>query len=48
MLTGVLLGIFIIPVLFVIFQYLHERLAGKQDPEELDETLEEDVELINA
>jgi multidrug efflux pump subunit AcrB len=29
MLTGVLLGVFIIPVLFVIFQYLHERVGGK-------------------
>ena len=31
MLTGVLLGIFIIPVLFVVFQYLHEKIAGKKD-----------------
>jgi hydrophobic/amphiphilic exporter-1 (mainly G- bacteria), HAE1 family len=30
MLTGVLLGVFIIPVLFVIFQYLQERIGGKQ------------------
>ena len=29
MLTGVLLGVFIVPVLFVIFQYLHERFAGR-------------------
>jgi HAE1 family hydrophobic/amphiphilic exporter-1 len=29
MLTGVLLGVFIIPVLFVIFQYLQERITGK-------------------
>jgi HAE1 family hydrophobic/amphiphilic exporter-1 len=29
MLTGVLLGIFIIPVLFVIFQHLHEKISGK-------------------
>ncbi|GAA4304658.1 efflux RND transporter permease subunit [Compostibacter hankyongensis] len=28
MLTGVILGIFIIPVLFVIFQYLQEKVAG--------------------
>ncbi len=28
MLFGVLLGIFIIPVLFVIFQYLQERISG--------------------
>jgi hydrophobic/amphiphilic exporter-1 (mainly G- bacteria), HAE1 family len=31
MLTGVLLGVFIVPVLFVIFQYLQERLVGKKD-----------------
>ncbi|MGX5820606.1 efflux RND transporter permease subunit [Chitinophaga lutea] len=29
MLTGVLLGIFVIPVLFVIFQYLQEKVTGK-------------------
>ncbi|SCX93559.1 efflux RND transporter permease subunit [Flavobacterium caeni] len=29
MVSGVLLGIFIIPVLFVVFQYLHERVSGK-------------------
>jgi multidrug efflux pump subunit AcrB len=29
MLTGVLLGVFIIPVLFVVFQFLHEKLARK-------------------
>ncbi|MFC0772900.1 efflux RND transporter permease subunit [Terrimonas alba] len=29
MLTGVILGIFIIPVLFVIFQYLHEKVSRK-------------------
>jgi hydrophobic/amphiphilic exporter-1 (mainly G- bacteria), HAE1 family len=29
MLTGVLLGVFIIPVLFVIFQSLQERITGK-------------------
>lgn len=29
MLTGVLLGIFIIPVLFVIFQWLQEKIVGK-------------------
>jgi HAE1 family hydrophobic/amphiphilic exporter-1 len=32
MLTGVLLGVFIIPVLFVIFQALQEKVAGKQKP----------------
>ncbi|MCP1996097.1 efflux RND transporter permease subunit [Flavobacterium sp. HSC-61S13] len=29
MLSGVLLGIFIIPVLYVLFQYLHEKISGK-------------------
>lgn len=29
MLTGVILGLFIIPVLFVIFQYLQEKVSGK-------------------
>lgn len=29
MLTGVILGVFIIPVLFVIFQYLHEKFGRK-------------------
>lgn len=29
MISGVVLGIFIIPVLFIIFQYLHEKVSGK-------------------
>jgi hydrophobe/amphiphile efflux-1 (HAE1) family protein len=34
MLTGVFLGVFIIPVLFVIFQYLHEKIGRKKvEPE---------------
>lgn len=28
MLSGVILGVFIIPVLYVIFQYLHEKISG--------------------
>ncbi len=32
MLTGVFLGVFIIPVLFVIFQYLQELVVGKPKP----------------
>src|SRR5205809_5879792 len=36
MLTGVLLGVFIIPVLFVIFQYLQEKITGK--PNSIDTT----------
>jgi HAE1 family hydrophobic/amphiphilic exporter-1 len=34
MLTGVILGVFIIPVLFVIFQYLQEKVTGKAKPKE--------------
>jgi len=29
MLTGVILGVFVIPVLFVIFQYLQEKVSNK-------------------
>jgi HAE1 family hydrophobic/amphiphilic exporter-1 len=32
MLTGVFLGVFVVPVLFVIFQYLQEKLVGKPKP----------------
>jgi hydrophobic/amphiphilic exporter-1 (mainly G- bacteria), HAE1 family len=32
MLTGVLLGVFVIPVLFVIFQYWHEKVSAKKEP----------------
>jgi HAE1 family hydrophobic/amphiphilic exporter-1 len=32
MLTGVILGVFIIPVLFVIFQYLQEKITRKSKP----------------
>jgi HAE1 family hydrophobic/amphiphilic exporter-1 len=38
MLTGVLLGVFIIPVLFVIFQFLQEKV-GRKRTEELDSTV---------
>jgi HAE1 family hydrophobic/amphiphilic exporter-1 len=37
MLTGVIFGIFVIPVLYVIFQYLQEKVVGK--PKELREGL---------
>ena len=36
MLTGVLLGVFIIPVLFVIFQYLHEKIGRRKKEEGCD------------
>jgi len=32
MLTGVILGVFIVPVLFVIFQYLQEKIRRKPTP----------------
>jgi HAE1 family hydrophobic/amphiphilic exporter-1 len=32
MLTGVLLGVFVVPVLFVIFQHLQEKVSGKPLP----------------
>ena len=34
MLTGVLLGVFVIPVLYVIFQYLQEKVTGAPTPKE--------------
>ncbi len=34
MLTGVLLGVFIIPVLYIIFQYLQEKIVSKKAEEE--------------
>ncbi len=30
MLSGVILGVFIIPVLFIVFQFLHERVSRKK------------------
>jgi HAE1 family hydrophobic/amphiphilic exporter-1 len=32
MLTGVVLGVFFIPVLFIIFQYLQEKVTGAPKP----------------
>jgi HAE1 family hydrophobic/amphiphilic exporter-1 len=40
MLTGVLLGIFIIPVLFVIFQYLQEKVQRKDKETEMPDLAE--------
>lgn len=40
MLTGVLLGVFIIPVLFVIFQYLQEKVGRKKDTEQVPDLAE--------
>lgn len=39
MLTGVILGLFIVPVLFVIFQYLQEKITGAPKPEDTSETI---------
>lgn len=36
MLTGVILGIFIIPVLYVIFQYLQEKVTGRTGPRSIE------------
>lgn len=44
MLTGVLLGIFIIPVLFTIFQYLQEKVSSKKMAEQ-DEWIMDKLEL---
>jgi HAE1 family hydrophobic/amphiphilic exporter-1 len=40
MLSGVILGIFIIPVLFVIFQYLHEKVSRKKEQEQIPDLAE--------
>ena len=34
MLTGVVFGVFIIPVLYVIFQYLQEKITGAPKPKQ--------------
>ncbi|GAA4315337.1 efflux RND transporter permease subunit [Mucilaginibacter gynuensis] len=44
MLTGVILGVFVIPVLFVIFQALQEKVSGKPKPT----VVKKEVELENA
>jgi HAE1 family hydrophobic/amphiphilic exporter-1 len=30
MITGVILGVLIIPVLFIVFQFLHEKISSKK------------------
>ncbi|HYG18641.1 MAG TPA: efflux RND transporter permease subunit [Ohtaekwangia sp.] len=40
MLTGVLLGVFVVPVLFVVFQYLQERIRKPEKIEDADESPE--------
>ncbi|MGC4102946.1 efflux RND transporter permease subunit [Ferruginibacter sp.] len=46
MLTGVILGIFIIPVLFAIFQYLQEKISSKKVAEH-DEWIIDKLELAH-
>jgi multidrug efflux pump subunit AcrB len=31
MLSGVILGVFVIPLLFIVFQYLQEKVSGKKN-----------------
>ncbi|NUY82189.1 efflux RND transporter permease subunit [Flavobacterium sp. MAH-1] len=38
MITGVVLGILIIPVLFIVFQYLHEKVSSKKPVQSQPET----------
>lgn len=45
MLTGVLLGIFIIPVLFVIFQYLQEKVVKKKPVKAVNNSLPASTQL---
>jgi len=47
MLGGVLLGLFIIPVLFVVFQALHEKISGKKVHSEHNPELVLEAEVLN-
>lgn len=42
MLTGVILGVFIVPVLYIIFQYLQEKISKKPESEESDDVILDD------
>jgi HAE1 family hydrophobic/amphiphilic exporter-1 len=46
MVSGVILGLFIIPVLFVIFQHLQEKLSGAPINKHLDKNLNENGEPV--
>lgn len=49
MITGVILGLFIIPVLFIVFQYLQEKVSGKPikaEAADAVEHLKEELELV--
>lgn len=43
MLFGVILGVFMIPVLYVIFQYLQEKITGRAGIRKFEEELDEDT-----
>jgi len=45
MFIGTIFGLFAIPVLFVIFQTIHEKIAKKQDDDDLPD---EDEPVIQA
>jgi HAE1 family hydrophobic/amphiphilic exporter-1 len=47
MLGGVVLGLFIIPVLFVVFQALHEKISGKKVHAEPEPELVLEAEAVN-
>jgi HAE1 family hydrophobic/amphiphilic exporter-1 len=46
MVSGVILGLFVIPVLFVIFQHLQEKLSGAPINKHLDKNLNENGEPV--
>jgi hypothetical protein len=41
--TGVVFGIFIIPVMYVIFQYLHEKMPSRKKKRLLKKQMEEEL-----
>ncbi|WP_417350267.1 efflux RND transporter permease subunit [Flavobacterium alkalisoli] len=45
MLSGVVLGLFIIPVLFIVFQYIQEKISGKPQPKTIKQEHLEPAEL---
>jgi len=48
MVSGVILGLFIIPVLFVIFQHLQERVTGVPLAVLLDRPADENIDNVNV
>lgn len=45
MLIGTIFGVFVIPILFIIFQSLQERISGKPEPEVMEEEYETQAQL---